>query len=303
MGTVYLATRADDAFDKQVAIKLVRAGLAGPGLVERLREERRVLASLDHPNIARLLDGGATDDGVPYVVMEYVDGLPLDAYCESRGTTVAGRVALVRHVCDAVHDAHRNLIVHRDIKPGNVLVTAAGTPKLLDFGIAKVLGGVAASRSQTVGAMTPDSASPEQVTGGAITVGTDVYGLGLLLYRLLAERPRAVRPYGRGSAAALLRRCARTIPVPPSRLAPGLSIPADLDRIVLKALAKRPQDRYDTAAALSDDLGRLLDQRPVRATPDSLAYRSRRFVARHRLGTAVAATGTSSLLLEPASSP
>ena len=293
MGTVYLATRADDAFDKQVAIKLVRAGLAGPGLVERLREERRVLASLDHPNIARLLDGGATDDGVPYVVMEYVDGLPLDAYCESRGTTVAGRVALVRHVCDAVHDAHRNLIVHRDIKPGNVLVTAAGTPKLLDFGIAKVLGGVAASRSQTVGAMTPDSASPEQVTGGAITVGTDVYGLGLLLYRLLAGRG----PFDTaGSAAALLRAVCEDDPVPPSRLAPGSLIPADLDRIVLKALAKRPQDRYDTAAALSDDLGRLLDRRPVKATPDSLAYRSRRFVARHRLGTAVAATGIIVLL-------
>ena len=284
MGAVYLAARADDAFEKHVAIKLVRGGADWRLLVERLQQERRLLASLDHPNIARLIDGGATSDGVPYVVMEYVDGVAIDEYCQRTGAGVAARLALVQVVCEAVHHAHRNLVVHRDIKPGNILVTADGVPKLLDFGIAKALDSDRSMHTVTgFGAMTPDSASPEQITGAPVTVATDVYGLGVLLYRLLANRA----PFaGATSPAALLRAVCEDEPVPPSRVAGGWPVPRDLDLVVLKALRKRPEDRYDSALQLSHDLGHFLAGRPVAAVPDSLAYRAVRFVARHRLATA-----------------
>jgi eukaryotic-like serine/threonine-protein kinase len=293
MGAVYLATRADEAFEKSVAIKIVRDAVRGPTLVARLREERRLLATLDHPHIARLLDGGATPEGMPYVVMEYVDGVPIDRFCDARQASLPERVRLVRRVCEAVHHAHRNLVVHRDIKPSNILVTTDGTPKLLDFGIAKVLDGSDVVHTLTAfGAMTPESASPEQVLGAPITIATDVYGLGVLLYRLLTGGGA----YGdTSSAAALLRAITDVDPVAPSLRAPTRGIPVDLDRIVLKAMAKRPHDRYDTASALADDLGRYLDGRPVLAAPDSLGYRLRRFVARHRLGTAAAAAAAVAL--------
>lgn len=285
MGAVYLATRADEAFSKQVAIKLVHAD-AGGALADRLRRERRLLATLDHPNIARLIDGGTTAAGVPYVVMEYVDGVPIDDYCRRHAVPLAGRVALVRVAAEAVQHAHANLVVHRDLKPGNILVTADGMVKLLDFGIAKVLADDDRARTATGhSALTPETASPEQLTGGAITVATDVYGLGVLLYALLAGRP----PFAdAASPAALLRAICEVDPPPPSQVAPTARIPADLDRITLKALKKVPADRYANVASFAADLGRYLDGRPVEAMPDAIAYRARRFVARHRAGTAAA---------------
>lgn len=293
MATVYLGERADDAFRKQVAIKLVRSGGDAASLADRLQQERRLLATLDHPNIARLIDGGATDEGVPYVVMEYVEGVPIDEFCRSRAASPAACVTLVRTICDAVHHAHRNLVVHRDIKVSNILVTPDGTPKLVDFGIAKALD--ADRQAQTLtgfGAMTPESASPEQVSGGPVTVATDIYGLGALLYRLLTGRG----PFAHATNAAdLLRAVCRDDPEPPSLVAPGPAIARDLDLIVLKALRKRPDDRYDSVAALAADLDRFLDGRPVAAAPDSTAYRVRRFVARHRLATAVAVAAAATL--------
>ncbi len=292
MGAVYLASRADDAFRKEVAIKLVRPD-AGGALADRLRLERRLLATLDHPNIARLIDGGTSADGVPYVVMEYVDGVPIDVYCRDHRLGIRESLALVITLCDAVQHAHRNLVVHRDLKPGNILVTSEGVPKLLDFGIAKALAGDDWGRTATgQAAMTPHSASPEQVRGEPVTVGTDVYGLGVLLYGLLTGRT----PFAEAaSPAALLHAICDLDPVAPSRLAPSAGIPADLDRITLKALKKAPGDRYDSAAGMGADLGRFLAGRPVEATPDSLAYRGRRFVARHRLGTAAVAAATVAL--------
>jgi len=287
MGTVYLAVRADEAFEKHVAIKVVSVGAGGTHLADRLREERRLLASLDHPFIARLLDGGTTAEGAPYVVMEYVEGEPIDAYCTAHALPLRARLDLVRRVCAAVQHAHRNLVVHRDLKASNILVTSDGTPKLLDFGIAKALADDRGLRTLTgYGAMTPESASPEQLRGEPVTVATDVWGLGVLLYTLLTGRG----PFAHAtSPAALTRAICDEDPAPPGRRAGALSIPVDVDLIVKKALAKRPQDRYDTAAALEQDLGRFLDNRPIAAAPDSLAYRARRFAGRHRVGTAVAA--------------
>src|SRR6202789_2452069 len=195
MGEVYLAERADAEFEQQVAIKVVHAGLRG--VQARRKNQRPILAQLDHPNIAHLLDGGSLPDGTVYIVMEYVDGVPIDTFCDSNRLDIAARLRLFQTVCAAVHYAHQNLIVHRDVKPSNILVTAAGVPKLLDFGIAKLLDDRQA-RQQTVAVthadirvMTPDHASPEQVRGQAITTSSDVYVLGVLLYKLLA----GVGPY------------------------------------------------------------------------------------------------------------
>src|SRR5687767_9684553 len=190
MGTVYLAARADEQFHKRVALKVIRSGADSAEVVRHFKRERQILASLDHPNIAHLLDGGTTDDGLPYFVMEYIQGQPVDRYCDNVRSTVAQRLQLFRHVCSAVHYAHQNLVVHRDIKPSNILVTAEGIPKLLDFGIAKLL--TPELSVQTTGEtsialrlMTPDYASPEQVRGETITTASDIYSLGVLLYRLL----------------------------------------------------------------------------------------------------------------------
>lgn len=296
MGTVYLATRADDAFDKQVAIKLVRAGSLNARLADRLRQERRVLAALDHPNIARLIDGGSTPGGVPYVVMEYVDGVPIDAYCEQHQVPIVERLRLIQSVCQAVQHAHGHLIVHRDIKASNVLVTEDGAPKLLDFGIAKVLAEHAPGASVTgFGALTPESASPEQLRNEPVTVSTDVYSLGLLLYRLTTGRP----PFPEAlSQMALAVAIAERDPDAPSRVAePGLArqLPRDLDLIVARALRREPDRRYDSARALADDIERLLTSRPVMAAPDSAPYRMRRFATRHRAGVAASLAGAIAL--------
>jgi serine/threonine protein kinase len=188
MGEVYRAERADGLYDKQVAIKFVRVGFDTKAVLERFRHERQVLASLDHPNIARLLDGGTTEEGVPYLVMELIEGIPFDQYCASQKLNVTERLKLFLQVCSAVQYAHQHLVIHRDIKPGNILVTKEGVPKLLDFGIAKILDPATISQATAVNPMTPEYASPEQVRGDPITTSTDVYSLGVVLYQLLTGR-------------------------------------------------------------------------------------------------------------------
>ena len=185
---MYRASRVDGQYEKQVAIKLVRVGLDSPFLVERFLHERQILASLDHPNIARLYDGGTTEDGIPYLVMELVEGTPIDEYCEQRGLNTDERLELFVHVCAAVQYAHQRLVIHRDIKPSNILVTAEGEPKLLDFGIAKVLDPSIATENTMLHPLTPEYASPEQIRGEPITTATDVYSLGVVLYKLLTGR-------------------------------------------------------------------------------------------------------------------
>jgi non-specific serine/threonine protein kinase/serine/threonine-protein kinase len=297
MGRVYLAERADGEFEQQVAIKFVGGGLFSEPLRERFREERRILAALDHPNIARLIDGGTTSDGQPYVVMEYVSGAPIDEFCEDRALPVRARVELFRTVCAAVHHAHQRLVIHRDIKASNILVTADGTPKLLDFGIATLIDPSvpAAERGRTVlRAHTPESASPEQIRGEPITLAADVYALGNLLYGLLTGR----LPYGETteSDADLARAICEETPQAPSAAARAAArseaIDPDLDRIVLKALRKEPDRRYSSADALSEDLSRWLQGRPVLAGPDSRRYRATKFIRRHR---AAVAAGTMAL--------
>lgn len=281
MGTVYLAERADAEFTQRAAVKIVRAGAADDLLVRRFRDERRILATLEHPHIARLIDGGATPQGLPYVVMEYIEGLPIDLYCEQHALDLRRRIRLFRLVCLAVDYAHQRLVVHRDIKASNILVTSDGVPKLLDFGIAKVLQPDAATEPTLVRMITPESASPEQLRGAPVTTATDVYALGVLLYRLATGRS----PYrlATGSDAELIAAVCVQEPVPPG------TIDGDVDRIILKAMRKDPERRYGGAEQLADDLQRYLESRPVLAAPDSRVYRLRKFGARHRLGLAAAA--------------
>src|ERR1700761_9403807 len=220
MGEVFLAERADAQFEQQVAIKIVHGGALAAALDSRLKLERQILAQLDHPNIARLLDGGALPDGSTYLVMEYIDGVPIDVYCDTHRLDVTARLKLFQSVCGAVHYAHQNLIVHRDLKPSNILVTPSGTPKLLDFGIAKLLDEQQAARhtlaltQADIRIMTPDHASPEQVRGQAITTASDVYVLGVLLYKLLSGASPFVISSMR--LAEIERAICEKDPVPPS---------------------------------------------------------------------------------------
>ncbi|HEY2433159.1 MAG TPA: serine/threonine-protein kinase [Vicinamibacterales bacterium] len=288
MGTVYLAERDDGEFTQRAAIKIVRGGFANSFLLERFREERRILASLDHPNIAHLLDGGTTERGLPYVVMEFVEGQPIDEYCVTRQLPLRERLALFQHVCDAVQYAHHHLVVHRDIKAANVLVSSGGVPKLLDFGIAKLLDADPALPHYTViRVMTPESASPEQLSGRPVTVAADVYALGVLLYRLMA----GVGPYGDStkSDVQLIRSVCEVMPDRPSaRSSQTPRIPSDVDMIVLKALRKEPERRYASPLHFAEDIQRFLDGRPVLASPDSVSYRVRKFVGRHRVAVVAA---------------
>jgi tetratricopeptide (TPR) repeat protein len=286
MGAVWLAHRSDGLYEARVAIKLLNPALLGPGGTERFRREGRALGRLAHPNIARLLDAGATGGGQPYLVLEFVEGESITAWCDARALDTPARVRLFRAVLDAVTHAHAKLILHRDLKPSNILVTHEGQVKLVDFGIAKLLddGVDVAARpglTQVAGqAFTPDYAAPEQVQGGEVTVATDVYSLGVLLYVLLTGRhPTAVADT---SPLDRLRAIVDTDPVRPSTLR------GDLDNIVLKALKKSPAERYQTAEAFAEDLRRYLNDEPVSARPDSFTYRASKFLARHRL--AVAAT-------------
>ena len=295
MGTVYLAER-DDQFRRQVALKLVKRGMDTEEVLLRFRYERQILAALEHPNIARLYDGGMAEDGLPYLVMEYVEGSPITAYCEERGLGIEPRLGLFRTVCRAVQFAHQNLVVHRDVKPSNILVTEDGTPKLLDFGIAKLLGADPAQEAPHtrtgVRILTPEYAAPEQIRGGAITTATDVYALGVLLYELLAgTRPIALE----GKSAYEAEQAVLEVePVRPSaargtphRLRRRLR--GDLDSIALKALEKDPARRYQSAQELVEDVDRHLAGLPVRARRQTLGYRARSYLRRHRAGVTTAA--------------
>ena len=290
MGVVYLAARADLAFEKQVAVKVVRGGAASALALQRFADERRILATLEHPHIARLLDGGVTADGLSYLVMEYVDGVPLDVYCHERRVSLPERLRLFRDVASAVEYAHQRLVIHRDIKPGNILVTSDGAAKLLDFGIARLLDqNLSAGRTSTgLRAFTLEHASPEQIRGEPMAVTSDVYSLGVLLYQLMTGQ----RPYGASAQtdADLMRAICEEPPVRPvaaARTGTGFTVSIELEWIVLKALRKEPDRRYESVARLLDDLDRLASARPVLAGPDSRRYRARKFLSRYR--TAVAA--------------
>ncbi len=277
MGAVYLARRADGQYDHTVAIKLIRNRALTEETLRRFRAERQMLATLDHPNIARLLDGGVTLEGVPYLVMEFVDGTPFDRFCDERRLSTHDRLRLFADVCSAVSYAHRNLVVHRDLKPGNILVTSSGTPKLLDFGIARVLDdGPGAEQGEPAVAqreLTPEYASPEQIRGEPVTTASDVYSLGVILYELLTGH----RP-ARSESEQVPQRPSATVERPLRRRLCG-----DLDEIILKALRADPQQRYAGADQLQEDIRRHLVGLPVTARNGSLRYRSGRFFRRHRV--------------------
>jgi serine/threonine protein kinase/tetratricopeptide (TPR) repeat protein len=327
MGEVYRAFRADDQYKKQVAIKLVRAGQDSALVLSRFKNERQILASLDHPNIARLLDGGTTQEGVPYLVMELIEGQPIDDYCDAHKLDITARVQLFMKVCSAVQYAHSRLIVHRDLKPGNILVTTDGQPKLLDFGIAKILdpGGFGDGLETTMTvlrALTPGYASPEQVRGQTITTASDVYSLGVVLYELLTGQ----HPYGMTARSAdaiahavlefepekpssVVRRSqvgarpdqAEIAPPAVSALREGVPdklsrrLRGDLDNIVLMALRKEPERRYASVEQFAEDIRRHLENMPVIARKGTARYRAAKFFTRHKAG--IAATAAVALVL------
>jgi eukaryotic-like serine/threonine-protein kinase len=307
MGSVWLATRSDHAYERQVAIKMVKRGMDTSEILRQFRREREVLAGLDHPNIARLLDAGSSDDGTPYLVMEYVEGTPIDQYFARRQSSITERLELFLQVCSAVHYAHQNLVVHRDLKPGNILVSATGVPKLLDFGIAKLLTPDAGSDTRPeLRAMTLDYASPEQVRGAPMNTSSDVYSLGVLLFKLLtgklpyaptnsrAELSRAICDLEPLKASAVVVSDDKTI-IPQATQAIELGIETrdkarqrlrkklrgDLDTILQQALAKEPLRRYLSVEQFSDDIRRYLEGRAVRARGDHAGYRMGKFLRRN----------------------
>ncbi len=314
LGTVYLAERVDGEFRRRVALKVLRRGLDTEDVLRRFRAERQILAQLEHPNIARLHDGGSTDTGLPYFVMEHIDGLAIDRYCDLHQLSVMRRLDLFRQVCVAVQYAHQNLVVHRDLKPSNILVTPDGVPKLLDFGIAKLLAPTATEASMqrtatSLRPMTPTYASPEQVRGDPITTASDVYTLGTLLYELLSGQ-RPIPLQGDEPIHRLEELVCEHEPVEPSVAvrqagSPGLAglrpaqlerqLRGDLDRICLQALRKEPSRRYASVEQLAQDVLRYQQGRPVTARPDTAGYRLGKFLRRNRL--AVAAAAAASLLV------
>jgi hypothetical protein len=291
MGAVFQAERVDGELRQIVAIKVVERGWLDAQAFERFREERQILSGLVHPNIAQLLDGGTREDGLPYLVMEHVEGLRLDEYCAQHQLGIAERLRVFLPLCAAVEFAHRKLVVHRDLKPSNVLVAREGAPKLLDFGIAKAIDTDAGGRTQTV-VLTPDFASPEQVLGREVTTATDVYGLGAVLYHLLTGR--APHPVKGLSPRELERAICEDGPVRPSSLRPELK--GDLENILLKALQVEPAVRYGSAREIADDIERYLEHRPVRATPYGWRYRAHRFFQRHAVGSLAGALATLAIL-------
>lgn len=315
MGVVYLGRRDDHEFEQNVAIKVLHKRITNEEIQQRFLAERQILADLNHPNIARLLDGGQTDDGMPYIVMEYIEGKSLVEYCNSNRLTIPKRLLLFQQVCHAVAEAHRSLIVHRDIKSNNILVGLDGTPKLLDFGIAKVLGKQLgeldlAETQMHDRLLTPDSASPEQISGQAITTATDIYSLGILLYELLA----GCRPFrlSNSTAGEIEQTICEERPLPPSEALDSLleandldwdtvardrgcspgrlqsMLRGELDSIVLMALKKEPRRRYASANAFAEDITRYQKGEPIRAVRDSRGYRTWKFVTRNRVAVAAA---------------
>jgi eukaryotic-like serine/threonine-protein kinase len=306
MGEVYLGERADGQFEQQVAVKLLKHGLGSASAEARFANERRILARLQHPNIAHLLDAGLTENGRPYFVMERVEGQPLTAYCRERQSPTPERLRLILACCAAVEEAHRNLVVHRDLKPSNILVTALGEVKLLDFGIAKLLEPDAAAAGETYldgRALTPAYAAPEQVLGEPISTATDVYALGVLLYELLTDSLPVER--ATTSSTALLQELVqpdRPLERPSARVRrrgagqTARALAGDLDNIVAKALEREPARRYPSAGALAEDVRRHLAGEPVSARRPSLRYRAGKFILRHRVGVAAASLAALSLL-------
>ena len=297
MGVVWLAERADGQFEQRAALKLIKRGMDSEAVQARFLRERQILAHLENPCIARLLDGGIADDGLPYFAMEYVEGLPLLRYCAEHDLGLEDRIKLFLDICSAVQFAHRQLVVHLDLKPSNVLITADGTAKLLDFGIAKLLGGEIGATTQTGDGkdrpLTPAYASPEQLSGAAVSTATDVYALGAILYELLTCR----RPHDLSDTPSLaeIRKLLETTapPAPSKRATADAPVSArrlrgDLDTIVLTALKREPERRYPTVNALAVDLRSYLDGRPIAARRDSVVYRSGKFLLRHRMGVALA---------------
>lgn len=328
MGIVYRAVRADHQFEQRVAVKLARRGFSDAGAVRRFLQERQTLASLEHPYIARLIDGGRTEEGLTYLVMEYVDGSPIDRHCDEHRLDIGDRLRLFRLVCDAVSFAHQNLVVHRDLKPRNILVTPGGVPKLLDFGISRLLGDTTdpATGGTVLHAFTPAYAAPEQLRGEAVTTATDVYSLGVILHELLTgHRPRHTEhPPEVGETLVFDGREPLAPSAAISRLESGVArgdgenprddsevagrrgrtpaalrscLRGDLDSIVLKALRRDPRHRYASVQQLSDDLGRFLDGLPVSARPSTLTYRAVRLVARNKGVTAVTLALAASLVV------
>ena len=322
MGAVYLAERADEQYNKQVALKFVRHGADSDFMLDRFFRERQILANLDHPNIARLVDGGTTEDGTPYLAMDYVEGEPFDAYCDQKRLPTVERLRLFLNVCSAVHYTHQNLVIHRDIKPGNILVTDDGTPKLLDFGIAKLLEpelGQTADRNETIARlMTPQYASPEQARGETITTASDVYSLGVLLYRLLtghhpytfrtpvpSEVERTICEQDPEKPSTMISRVEETTEpdgttttITPESVSAARGeepirlrrhLEGDLDNIILMAIRKDPQRRYSSVEQFAEDIRRHLEGLPVIARKDTLAYRGGKFIRRHKAVVASAA--------------
>jgi len=319
MGSVYRGIRADQQYEKQVAIKVVRHGLGTAFALAQFRAERQILANLDHPHIARLLDGGTTEVGLPYLVMELVDGEPIDQYCNARKLSIDERLRLFLRVCSGVQYAHQHLVIHRDLKPGNILVTPDGTPKLLDFGIAKILdpGSSPSTNEPTMNAMrmlTPEYASPEQVRGEVVTTASDVYSLGVVLFRLLTGQ-HPFKAQGRSPDEMLIAMRDTEPPRPstaarwqhdsvdpaekphskafqtttedsPEKLSKRLR--GDLDNIVLMALKKEPERRYVSAEHFAEDIRRHLESLPVKARADTFRYRASKFIGRHKTGVLVA---------------
>ncbi|MEP6809076.1 MAG: serine/threonine-protein kinase, partial [Chthoniobacterales bacterium] len=289
MGTVYLAERADQQFKMRVAIKLIKRGMDTDAVLRRFQHERQILASLEHPNIARLLDGGTTDDGLPYFVMEYIKGERIDHYAQQQSLSITARLELFRQVCSAVSYAHQHLVVHRDLKPSNILVTSDGVPKLLDFGIAKIIqadGAEALATMTMLPAMTPEYASPEQIEGTPATTLSDVYSLGAVLYELLSGCP----PYRlENRSPQELTKTITTIQIEkPSTVVSGAEdarrLRGDLDNIVLMAMRKETARRYRSVEQFSEDIRRHLAGRPVIARADTLSYRTGKFWQRNKLG-------------------
>ncbi|HKQ75354.1 MAG TPA: protein kinase [Blastocatellia bacterium] len=331
MGTVYLAARDDDQFEQMVAIKEIRRGMDTAAIIRRFRHERQILAGLNHPNIARLLDGGATEDGLPWFALEYIEGRPLTEYCDEHRLSIAERLRLFLTVCAAIQYAHQNLVIHRDLKPGNILITAEGTPKLLDFGIAKLLHSEGSDETPDLTStglrpMTPAYASPEQARGESVATASDVYSLGVILYELLAGR----RPYqitSGMSESEIARVICEQEPVRPSLAvtpartkngaededAPSTEavnrararqperlrwrLAGDLDNITLTALRKEPQRRYSSVEQFSEDIRRHLDGLPVTASPDTFVYRAAKLVRRNKASVTFASLAALLLLI------